>query len=517
MEEGGFLRSARLISACTLLSRILGLVRDILCANIFGAKFEWDAFSIAFRIPNLFRRLFGEGALSAAFIPAFVHRLEHSGKDQAIRLLSVLATALVLFLSASVFFGYLATFVLPAASPTPKMKLICGLLQVMLPYLVFICAAAILGAALNSLGHFFTPAFAPVLLNVVWIGALVGIVPRLGLRGGIYAVAAAILIGGFLEMAIMIPALAARKALPKPRLDLQDEGLREVGTAFFPVVFGLALVQINEVVDSIIAELCVPEHGAVSALYYGNQLTQLPLAIIGTALATAVFPLFSTHIARRDSKAFAAAVQKALRVCLVMAIPASVGMVALAPQIIQMLFEHGRFDAEATRRAAGVLMFYASAVWCYSANQIQVRAFYAQKDTRTPVRVSASMVFLNLALNLILVWPLHEAGLALSTAFCGLLSFLILNRLLRRRYPALDLAPVLRTFAKSLGASILMAVAAWALYHGVLPWIPVKIPGAVAVTATIGISGTLYFALMDLFHMEERRDILEGLFKRRRA
>jgi putative peptidoglycan lipid II flippase len=447
MGTPSFVRSAGLVSACILLSRILGFARDVLCSHYFGATMLWDVFVVAFRIPNLFRRLFGEGALTAAFLPAFVERYEGNRPDEARGLLSRLLSALGLLLSALVGIGIAATYLLPE---DPENALLARLLRIMLPYLVLICMAAILGAALNGARHYFTPAFAPVLLNVVWIGALLLFVRN------IEAVAWAILLGGVLELAVLLPPLAARRILAPPRLDLKDPALREVGAQFLPLVFGLALVQINEAVGSIIAKELIPGDGAVSAIYYGNQLVQLPLALIGTAMATAVFPLFTS-----PREVFEDVFQKSLRVVLFLALPATVGLGVLARPLVELLFEHGAFKADATERTAGVVLLYATGLWCFCANQIQARAFYAKKDTRTPVRVSATMVFLNLGLSLALVGWIGEKGIAAANSATGLGTFLALNVLLRRRFPGVDLAPAYRAFARTLLASLLMGAAAW--------------------------------------------------------
>jgi putative peptidoglycan lipid II flippase len=254
----------------------------------------------------------------------------------------------------------------------------------------------------------------------------------------------------------MVPALAGRKMLAAPRLDLKDPALREVGGQFLPLVFGLALVQINEAVGSIIAKEMVPGDGAVSAIYYGNQLVQLPLALIGTAMATAVFPLFTS-----PKEVFEDVFQKSLRIVLFLAVPATVGLVVLARPLVELLFEHGKFRPESTGRAAWVVVLYAAGLWCYCANQIQARAFYAKKDTRTPVKVSATMVFLNLGLSLALVRPLGEAGIAVANSVTGFATFLALNAILRRRFPAIEFRPVHGALVRALVASALMGAAAW--------------------------------------------------------
>jgi len=498
MGKSSFVRSAGLVSLCTLLSRILGLVRDILSSYFFGAGKEWDAFALAFRIPNLFRRLFGEGALTSAFLPAFVERYDAGRTEEAHALLNKLVTLLAVFLGLVAAAGIGVTYLLP---PSEENRIFGRLLRIMLPYLAIICVAAILGAALNALRHFFTPAFAPVLLNVVWIATLFLFVRNID------AVAWAVVVGGALELLVMVPALTARKVPLRPRFDLDDPGMRDVGRQFLPMVFGLALVQINEVVGSVIAREFVPGHGAVSAIYYGNQLTQLPLALIGTAMATAVFPLFTS-----PKEDFRAVFGKSLRLVLFVALPATVGLVVLSDPIVALLFQRGRFDAEAAARTSGVVVFYTLGLWCYCANQIQVRAFYAKKDTRTPVKVSATMVFLNAGLALALVGPMREKGIALANSVTGLATFLALQALLRRAHPGIGLGPVAGVALRSAGASLAMGAAVWGVFRLMGPWAGDRIGGRLALVFVPMAAGVaVYFLLAKLLGMDEAR----LLFRRR--
>jgi len=302
-----------------------------------------------------------------------------------------------------------------------------------------------------------------VLLNVVWIGAIVASA-GLAREAAARAMAWAIVGGGALQLGALAAVLRLRGVPVRPDFALSDPAVREVVGRVVPMVLGLAVVQINELVDSVIAEICVPGHGAVSYLYYGNQLVQLPLALVGTAVATAVFPSMASAAASGRSDELARLATRALQGTLYLSIPATVGLVVFARPIVELLFEHGAFRAEDMARSATVLSLYALGLWCYCANQVQVRAFYAQGDTRTPVRVSASMVLLNLALNLTLVWPLREAGIALATSISGVLSCLVLGVILRRRQ-LLETSPILRTLALSALASAAMGGAALGACH----------------------------------------------------
>jgi putative peptidoglycan lipid II flippase len=465
-------QSAFLIAVCTLISRILGMARDVLGSHFFGAGMLWDAFLIAWRIPNLIRRLFGEGALTAAFVPSFVRLLEADRKAEAFALLNRLLTVLVVFLGAVTAAGIGATYVLPLFWPDEKMRLIMDLLRILLPYVPIVCAGAMLGAALNGLFRFFAPAFAPIVLNVTWILVLPFLALNFPEERSIRYLAVAVVGGGVLQLITMAIPLAREGARYRIDWAPRDEALQDVGRQFFPTVFGLALVQINEVIDSIIAEIFVPGDGAVSALYYANLLTQFPLSLVGTSIATAVLPGLSSAAARADREGFGALFRRGLSGALYLGLPASAGLILFGPEIIAVIFEHGKFTAEDTARAGLCASYFGVGLWCYCLNQVQVRAFHAHKDTRTPVRIAAWMVGLNLALNLALVKPMREAGLALATSITGFASFLILNRILRRRHPEIDLAPFRGEFLKSLAAALLMSAAAWATLRWLGPLLP---------------------------------------------
>jgi putative peptidoglycan lipid II flippase len=504
LGKTSFVRSAGVVSACTLLSRVLGFVRDMLCARYFGASEVWDAFSVAFRAPNLFRRLFGEGALTAAFLPAFVERYDGGRPDEARGLLNHLGTALALFLGGVALAGIGATYALPH---DPKTAMMVPLLRIMLPYLPFICVAAILSAALNGMRHYFAPAFAPVVVNLVLIGALFP--AWRDIRTQAWAVA----LGGLVTLLFLMPPLAARGMPILPRLNLGDPAFRGVLRKSLPIIFGLAPVQLNELVGSLIAQYFVPGHGAVSVLYYGNQLVQLPLALIGTAVATVVFPLFAS-----PKEDFSDVFQKSLRFVLFLAVPATIGLMVLARPIVCLLFQHGdRFGPAETDRTAWVTMCYAAGLWCYCANQIQVRAFYARGDTLTPVKVSALMVMLNLGLNLSLVFKLGERGISIANSATGFASFLVLNLLLQKRHGRdaggtggiADLKPVYVGFARSVAASAVMGAVAWGVYRlmgGGLGDTIVRKAALVFIPIVAGI--VVYLGLARLLGMDEARRLI---------
>jgi putative peptidoglycan lipid II flippase len=485
------------------------MARDVLCLHFFGAGMIWDAFLIAWRIPNLFRRLFGEGALAGAFVPPFVRLLEAGRREEAFALLNRLLTVLVLFLGGVTLLGVAATFLLPLFWPDDeKMLLVADLLRILLWYVPLVCAGAMIGAALNGLYRFFAPAFAPIALNITWIAALPVLILSYTETQAIRILSWAIMGGAVLQLLTMAIPLWREgvrfRAVWAPR----DEGLVEVGRLFLPSVFGLALVQINELVDTLIAEIFVPGHGAVTAINTANLFTQFPLSLVGTSIATAILPGLSAAAARQDSPGFNAMLQRGLSGAFFLGLPASAGLILFGTEIVGVIFEHGKFTPEATERAGLCLAYFGTGIWCYCVNQVQVRAFHAHKDTRTPVRVSAAMVGLNLALNLALVFPMREAGLALATSITGLVSFLLLNRILRRRLPDLDFGPLRLDFVRSLAATAVMAGVAWAVWRWVGPLLPALGPTTLGTRAlplglAIAVAMAVYFGLTRLMGMPD--------------
>lgn len=429
------LASARTVAALTMLSRLLGFARDIVMARQLGLGSVADAFFVAWLLPNLFRRLFGEGALSAAFVPVFVEAREKGQPEEAARLSSAAVNRLTLGLTALVVVLELFSWGaraeigqvlgggagLGVASQFSRellehADLALALSQVLLPYLVFICVSGLLTGALNSLDHFAAPAAAPCVLNIVWIAALV--------IGGryvtdpvmrVHALAWSLVAGGAIQLAMHVVAMHKLGLPIQPILSADPEKLRRVRSLFYSVAFGLAVFQLNTLVDSLIAEAFIPEGGGVATLFYANRIVQLPIGTVGIAVATAVFPELTRLLARGERRAFEKTVDESMGASFFIALPCAVGLAVLAEPIVQVLFERGKFDHEATVRTARVCMAFAGAIAAGCTAPTLTRAFYAEQDTRTPVRTSLWAVFLNFALNLVLVGPLREAGLALAT------------------------------------------------------------------------------------------------------
>ncbi|MHC4358300.1 MAG: murein biosynthesis integral membrane protein MurJ [Planctomycetota bacterium] len=525
MPKHSFIRSASTISLCTLLSRVLGLVRDILCASVFGTGMVWDAFAVAFRIPNLFRRLFGEGALTAAFIPVFTEYMEKRGEREAWKLLSVVATVLGIFLVLLVVLGEGFFYILPKVTPlSEKWQLVLDLSAVMLPYMPLICLAALLSAALNCLRHFLMPALSPVVLNVCWITGLLLLSPMMGntQKEMIFGVAVAIIVAGVLQYGVLEPS---------------HPGLRQMIGLIGPVVFGLAVVQVNVLSDSLIAvglssspggpdtftflgnTYHYPIHsGAASVLYYGDRIIEFPLALVGIAMATAMFPTLSTYAVREDWDAYSATLRRVLKVVVFMSIPASLGLMILGGPIVELFFMRNAFTEESALRTTSVILFYAIGIWAYCSLHILIRAFYSLQDTLTPVKVGVSMVGLNLALNLSLIWSLREGGLALATAISAMVQTTVLFVILRRRLRIVGFwTDISGSLVKTILASVVMALACMATlnmfpeHHGELSLRAARlfVPLPVAVAVFLGTAYAL--------RSEELRYLYDELIRKART
>jgi len=420
---------ARVTSLGTLASRILGMVRDMATAALLGLSHGgvMDAFVIAFRIPNLSRRLFGEGALAASYLPVVSAELE---KDRAgaWRLVSVGLTWLAILLVVLVVLAEgLCGLVWLVWGDVPGVALLVGLAAVMMPYLLFICLAAQVAATLHALSRFTVPALVPAVLNLCWIVTAWLVAPRLtdDKQAQAYLLAVSVLVAGLLQLGIQLPALRASGFRFDYNWAASRAALGQIVRAMGPMVLGLTITQINTLADSLIAwglaaaggpaqqiawlpgGLHYPmRQGAAAAIYYGERLYQFPLGILGMAVATAIFPLLSRHAARGDRGKLGHDLTLGLRMVLFLGVPAGVGLILLADPLARLLFQRGEFTAHDAARTARMIACYATGVWAYCALPVLVRGYYALGDRMTPVRVGLAAVGLNLALNLLLVWPL---------------------------------------------------------------------------------------------------------------
>jgi putative peptidoglycan lipid II flippase len=495
-------KSAGVIGIATMTSRVLGLVRDTVMAYLFGAGGQMDAYNVAFRFPNLVRDLFAEGAMSAAFVPTFTRHLTKDGRDQAWRLGSIVITALVIVTGAIALLGILGADVItqvfaPKYAEIPgKLELTTQLTRVMFPFLTLVAVAAACMGMLNALHRFFVPALSPALFNVGSILSTVLLVPVMPLVGlpPIMAPAIGVIVGGLGQVAAQWPLLRKEGFRFKPIVDFKDPGLREILTLMGPGMLGLAAVQINVLVNTSLATRA--GDGAASWLNYAFRLMYLPIGLFGVSIATAALPSLSRHAAQEDLAEMRKTIAHGLRLMLMLNVPATIGLVALATPIVAMIFERGRFDAGDTAATAAALAFYAPGLIGYSAVKLAVPAFYALRDSRTPVLVSVSTVVVNVILNLTLVQLIGYRGLALGTALAALFNAGTLLIVLRRRLDGIDGDETGRTFVKILIASAVMGLVAWSV-DTLIAW---RLPARVlpVMLARVGTSILLALVALDV-------------------
>jgi putative peptidoglycan lipid II flippase len=480
-ERHQFFRGIWVTSLGTLASRVLGLVRDMATAALLGlsAGGAMDAFVVAFRIPNLFRRLFGEGALAASYLPMLSARLV-GDRNSAWQLASVMLFWLAVLLTALVLAGEaLLALLWHFYGGSPDATLLLGLTATMLPYVIFICLAAQLTATLHAIARFSAAALAPALLNVCWLIAAWMIAPRFApdQRAQAYVLSAAVVVAGIVQWGVLIAVLLHSGFRFRYDWAASRDAVWRIARATLPMALGLAITQINTLLDSLIAwglagnvagetigwwggAIEYPlTRGAAAAIYYGERFYQFPVGVLGLGVATVIFPLLSRHAARGDHGAISGDLTLGLRLVLYFALPATAGLVLLAEPIARLMLERGEFTAADSRRAAGVIACYGAGAWAYCGLPVVIRGFYAIGDRITPVCVGALLVAVNLGLNLALIWPFAEAGLALSTAISAALQLCLLLALFSRGGVRLDWTRLLRTAFRGVAATALMAVA----------------------------------------------------------
>jgi len=459
-EEARVARSAGKVGLATLLSRVLGLVREQVMATLFGAGFATDAFNVAFRIPNLLRDLFAEGAMSSAFVPTFTGIHERRGAAEAWEFGRRLLLMLFLTLLAICAVGYVLTPALvrlfaPGFGTIPgKLDLTVMLTRVMLPFLPAVALAAAAMGMLNARGRFGIPALAPSLLNLGMIVFGVGLIPvcRAAGQPPILAMAIGVVIGGALQFLVQLPSLyrlGFRLRLERPRW---HPGVARVASLMAPATVGLAATQVNLLVSTILASM-LPQ-GSVSWLWYAFRLMQLPIGVFGVALATVSLPALSRAAVAADMAALKSTLSATLRLVLLLTVPAALWLAVMSRPVIALLYEHGRFGPGDTSRTAGALIMYCIGLPAFAGVGVLTRAFYALGDTRKPVQASFVSVALNLVLNLLLMGPLAHLGLALSTSITAVANFLQLAFYLRRRVGPLEGRRMLATLARVSVASV---------------------------------------------------------------
>jgi putative peptidoglycan lipid II flippase len=519
-------RSAGLIGVATMASRLLGVAREIVLARIFGASATpaMDAFNVAFRVPNLVRDLFAEGAMTAAFVPTFTRTLQARGREAAWRLGNLVINALLIVTGVIVVVGIVFADPITRtiasgvefASVPGKLELTTQLTRMMMPFLTTVAVAVAVMGMLNALHRFFLPAISPAMFNVATILCaflLVPLMPSVGLPP-IAGIAIATVLGGIGQIAVQWPALRKEGFRYRPILDFRDPDVREILRLMGPGTLGLAAVQINVLVNTSLAT--TEPQGAVSWLQYAFRLMYLPIGLFGVSIATAALPDLSRHAAAADRDAMRRTISTGLRMMLMLNVPATIGLIVLAQPIIELLLEYGRFTPHDTTSTAAALMFYSPGLLGYSAVKIASPSFYSMGDSRTPATVSVASIGVNLVLNIMLVQIMGYRGLALGTAIAALVNASLLLYLLGRRLDGLDRRRIAVAFGKILVASLLMG----AVSYVAALWLANALPSqewywrAVRVSGAIGAGVVVLMGFARALAIAEFNDALSQITRR---
>ncbi len=534
-------RSAGIVSLAIMASRLLGLVREMVFAYFFGASksFANDAYVIAFRIPNLLRDLFAEGALSSAFVPVFSEYLVKKDEKQAFRLSSLVTTILILVLGAFVVLGVVfaepvVRLIAPGFQSDPvKFELTVRLTRIMMPFILLVALAAQAMGVLNARDRFGVPALASSFFN---IGSIVGGLAIAGLltdptfshpiraivekpTEGIIGMAYGVLIGGLLQYVVQWPSLRSAGFKYRPLLSFSDPGVRRIFALMVPAVIGGAAVQVNVLINSNFASN-IPGTGPVSWLNYAFRLMQFPIGVFGVAIATATLPAIARSAARKDQAEFRHTLASSMRLAFLLTIPSAVGLVVLGRPIIALIYERGLFGEQDTAHTAAVLGFFAVGLTGYAAIKILAPAFYALGDARTPMIISLLSMLTNFAMNWWLVGVMQERGLALSTSTVALANFGLLFLIMRKRINGLEGMRTAMAVAKILSASAVMGAACWAISTWLSRALGESFGARLAnVLVSVAASACLFYIAASLLRVEELKaatGALMGRFVRRR-
>jgi putative peptidoglycan lipid II flippase len=431
-KKSGLMASTLVVSSMTLLSRILGLIRDVVLARYLGVSAGTDAFFVAFRIPNFLRRLFAEGAFNQAFVPV-LSEYRTNGSQAAVReLINRVAGTLGLTLSLVTVIGVIGAPVLitlfaPGFGDDPvKRALAVEMLRLTFPYLFFIALTAFSGAILNTWGRFAVPAFTPVLLNISLIGCALFLTPFFSDQRMAVALAWGVLIAGVAQLLFQLPFLARIGLMPKPQVSWRDPGVKKILGLMAPAIFGVSVSQINLLLDTVLASLL--ETGSVTWLYYSDRLVELPLGIFAIAIGTVILPSLSKKHAAASNEEFSRTLDWAMRMVLLLGLPAGLALLVLAEPLLAALFQYGEFSAFDVHQASMSLQAYSAGVVAFMLIKVLAPGYFARQDTRTPVRIGIIAMAANMVFNLLLVWHLRHVGLAMATALSAWLNAALLYR-----------------------------------------------------------------------------------------
>ena len=519
MTNKKLIKSTGIIGAATGTSRILGFVRDIILARMFGTNIFAQAFVVAFRLPNMLRDMVGEGATDAAIVPILTE-YKHTRSDEdyweaARVILNLMLIVLVLISVIGVVFApMLVRIIAPGFLRTPeKFQTTVMLTRIVFPYILFLGMVAYSKGVLNSLNYFTTPAFSPVVLNVTLILSLVFLCPIIGIKGLVYGV----LVGGMLEVLLQIKPLRTRGFHLGKSFKVIHPIAKRVFTLLLPRSLGTAVYQLSVLVDTVVASLSwIVGAGGVAALYYSNRLVQLPLAVFAISLATAALPKMAREAALKDFVTLKKTISFSLRTVFMIMLPAAVGLMILAKPIVRILFERGAFTEYSTDITVGALFFYSFGLFAYAGIKILVGTYYSMGDTRTPVKTAAFALLVNVVLNLALMWPLKISGLALATSIAAITNFVILYILLMKKIGDIGTIKILSSFVRVFISAIIMGVFTYFFSRTVIPLNEVSgIKGILSLCLIVAASGIIYILAAYVLKVEELKKGFELIKKKK--
>ncbi len=465
------LRSSATVGAFTLLSRFFGFARDVIIANVMGAGALTDAFFVAFKLPNFLRRLFAEGAFNAAFLPMFAGMLKTEGDARATAFASHIMTSLIIVLciitSLAIFFMPTVILLLaPGYADDPEMMaLTTELTRITFPYIIFISVVCLLGGILNSHNRFAAVAFTPVLLNITLISSLL-FLPEFTASTA-HAISIGVCISGAVQVAWLVFINIKAGTMPRLSRPRYNKDAQKMLRSFLPVALGAGVAQVNQLVDVIIATYY---DNAVSFLYYADRLYELPLGVIGIAVATALLPMLSKHIRAEEHDAANAAIDQALRFTALIGIPSTIGLIVLADPIVRTIYQHGAFSESDAQAVVPALIAYSVGLPAFLIIKIFANCFFAAQDTKTPVKIAVVCLITNLIFNLILVQYFAHVGLALATTISGWVNASLLGITLYRRHIFRPCATLILMLLKVTICGIIMGAAAYGAHMLMAHW-----------------------------------------------
>lgn len=509
----GLMRSGLVVSAMTMLSRVMGLVRDVVVATFLGAGNGSDAFFVAFKIPNFLRRLFAEGAFNQAFVPVLSEYSTQRTKQEIRELLNAVAgslTALLALITALAMLGapWLVWLFAPGFGRDPeKLALTADMLRLTFPYLLLISLTAFSGSVLNTWNRFAVPAFTPVLLNLSLIGAALLLMPLM--EEPAMALAWGVLIAGAAQLAFQVPFLLRLGLLPTPWPNFAHDGVKRILKLMVPALFGVSVSQINLLLDTVLASLLAA--GSVSWLYYSDRLVELPLGVFGVAIGTIILPALSKRHTEQSTEHFSAMLDWAIRVVLLLGVPAALALAVLAEPFLITLFHYGAMTDNDIQMAAMSLRAYAFGLVAFMLIKVLAPGFFARQDTKTPVKVGIIAMVANMVFNLLLIWPLAHAGLALATALSAFLNAGLLGYLLYRQQVLVFQPGWGRYAVQLIGGSVLMSVALMLVSPDWQVWLEFGLWQRVRwVAGLVVLGGGLYFIWLTALGLRLRHFKMNG-------